>query len=44
MGSATQKASRDGKRQVSREASEFQVHVSVLEKIKKRLATFSFIR
>jgi hypothetical protein len=34
MGSATQKAkSRDGKRQVSRESSEFQIHVSILNNL-----------
>jgi len=34
MGSATQKAkSRNGKRQVSRESSEFQIHVSILNNL-----------
>jgi hypothetical protein len=40
----TEGKSRNGKRQVSREGSEFQIYVSVLKNLKKRLATFSFIR
>jgi hypothetical protein len=41
----TEGKSRDGKRQVNRQGSEFRIHVSVLEKFsKKKLATFSFIR
>jgi len=45
MRSATEGKSRDGKRQVSREGCEFQIHVSVLEIFfEKRLATFAFIR
>jgi hypothetical protein len=45
MGPATKKTkSRDEKRQVSREGSEFQIHISVQKKFQKKLATFSFIR
>jgi hypothetical protein len=36
----TEGKSRNGKRQVSREGSEFQIHVPVMKKLKKSLPCF----